>query len=216
MSASELDEAAREAAAHGAGGVFAVVFHRPPPPMPVQGWARRALMKQAQVRFTPEQIDFLESNFMQSATGGERMRDKKVRRLMQEDPRFKMKFDPATGQLLVLSQPQIASYFSRRASQVKQAAIKAAIAAAAATEAKPEHEARSAATEAELANTREEAASEKEAKLAHDARADARRRSQPSKPNMAVVLDVSRILSVSQPGAIHVRQRRAGSLCRHD
>ena len=92
-------------------------------------------MKQAQVRFTPEQIDFLESNFMQSATGGERMRDKKVRRLMQEDSRFKMKFDPATGQLLVLSQPQIASYFSRRASQVKQAAIKAAIAAAAATEA---------------------------------------------------------------------------------
>ena len=125
MSASELDEAARETAAHGAGGVFSVVFHRPPPPMPVQGWARRALMKQAQVRFTPEQIDFLESNFMQSATGGERMRDKKVRRLMQEDPRFKMKFDPATGQLLVLSQPQIAPYFSRRASQAKQAAIRA-------------------------------------------------------------------------------------------
>jgi hypothetical protein len=72
-------------ASKGAAVDFAVTFQRSSPPMLMPGWARKALRKKQNTRFTSEQRDFLNLMFSQGGGKGERMRPKKVVRLMREN-----------------------------------------------------------------------------------------------------------------------------------
>jgi hypothetical protein len=107
-------------ASKGAAVDFAVTFQRSSPPMLMPGWARKALRKKQNTRFTSEQRDFLNLMFSQGGGKGERMRPKKVVRLMREKIIFHSQVHPVTGKSLVLSQTQVASYFSRQASKLKK------------------------------------------------------------------------------------------------
>ena len=58
----------------------AFVFERPLPPLPVRGWARKALRRLKQFRFTENQKTFLDECFAGSLNGGECIRDKRPSR----------------------------------------------------------------------------------------------------------------------------------------
>ena len=83
------------------------VFERPCPALPVHGWARKALRRMKQFRFTEDQKAFLNECFGSSLRGGERIRDKKALQMMKADSRFNGKVDPRSGRSLVLKQSQI-------------------------------------------------------------------------------------------------------------
>ena len=72
------------------------------------------------MKFTDEQRAFLDDAFFKGGGRGERMRPKKVVRLMKADCRFRVV--GAGGRSLVLSQAQVASYFSRKAAAIKKGA----------------------------------------------------------------------------------------------
>jgi hypothetical protein len=100
------------------------VFERPYPPLPPHGWARKALRREPSTRFTQEQKAFLEKHFKSSLTGGERMRDKKVHKLMLSEFGRRRGEDDRS---LVLKQSQIRGYFSRRAASMKRGAVDASL-----------------------------------------------------------------------------------------
>ena len=100
------------------------VFERPPPPIPPHGWARKSLRREPNTAFTKEQKAFLDKHFESSLTGGERMRDKKVLLIMQNE--FGRRHGE-NGRSLVLKQSQIRGYFSRRAASMKRGAVDAAL-----------------------------------------------------------------------------------------
>jgi hypothetical protein len=117
--------AAVEAALGAADGEMATfVFERPSPPLPPHGWARKAMRRQANARFTTQQKAFLDRHFESSLKGGERMREKKVYKLMKTELGRKLGAD---GRSLVLTQAQIRGYFSRRAASMKRSAVDAVI-----------------------------------------------------------------------------------------
>jgi hypothetical protein len=118
-----VDETVRAALAV-VGETVTFVFERPSPPLPPHGWARKALRREPKSRFTEEQKGFLDKHFASSLKGGERMRDKKVYKLMKEEFGRRLGKDEHS---LVLSQAQIRGYFSRRAASLKRAAVDASL-----------------------------------------------------------------------------------------
>ena len=102
-----------------------VVFQRPALPLPVQGWARKALRRKENRKFTEVQVAWLTKMFMSGANGGERTRDKKASKLMKEEFAHQLGAD---GRTLWLKQSQIRGWFSRKAAGLKRAALDRALA----------------------------------------------------------------------------------------
>ena len=114
------------AAFGGMRGGCEVEFARKPLAVTLRGAARRALRTRVATRFTDEQVAFLTQCF----TSAIRVRDKEAWRRMREDVRFKNRLHPTTGRSLVLTQAQIAGWFSRKCGEEKKAARANALAAA--------------------------------------------------------------------------------------
>ena len=121
------DSAAFARAFAGIRGGCEIEFARKAKPVTLRGAARRALRTRTATRFTEEQLTFLMECF-NSAT---RVRDKEAWRRMQADVRFKNQLNE-NGRSLVLTQAQIAGFFSRKCGEQKKAARANALAAAAA------------------------------------------------------------------------------------
>jgi len=116
----DAGQAIATACAAARGDTITYVLERPAPPLPPHGWARKALRTTSRPRYTVEQKAFLDKHFESGLKGGERMRDKKVWKLM------KAEFGRRVGEndkSLVLKQSQIRGYFSRRAAALKGSAV---------------------------------------------------------------------------------------------
>jgi len=117
---NDAGQAVATACAAARGDTITYVLERPAPPLPPHGWARKALRTTSRPRYTVEQKAFLDKHFESGLKGGERMRDKKVWKLM------KAEFGRRVGEndkSLVLKQSQIRGYFSRRAAALKGSAV---------------------------------------------------------------------------------------------
>ena len=95
---------------------FEVQFEREPPPKLFQGAARHGLKRRTVQKFTDDQVEFLKECFNLTR----RMRDKEAWLKMKELDRFKG-VDAETGRPLILTQAQIAAWFSRAAAALKKA-----------------------------------------------------------------------------------------------
>jgi len=111
-------ESLKGACAAQRGRCFDLIFSRPPAPIPHQGCARKGIHRRVVTRLLQEQIDWLNEKVF--FFDFQRIRDKEAYLMMKEA--FANRAHRVTKRPLWLSQDQIASWISRRWSELKQQA----------------------------------------------------------------------------------------------